>query len=109
MDGRYCGSHHERLTGTDEFPVPELVEVRGEVYFRLEDFADLNSRLVEAGKPAFANPRNTAAGSLRQKDPKVTASRRLRLICHGLGRRVGFDPERQSEAYQALSQRAESD
>lgn len=91
-----------RLTGTDEFPVPKLVEVRGEVYFRLEDFAELNAKLVEAGKPAFANPRNTAAGSLRQKDPKVTASRRLRLICHGLGKRDGFEPERQSEAYQAL-------
>jgi DNA ligase (NAD+) len=91
-----------RLTGTDEFPVPKLVEVRGEVYFRLEDFAELNAKLVEAGKPAFANPRNTAAGSLRQKDPKVTASRRLRLICHGLGKRDGFEPTRQSEAYQAL-------
>jgi DNA ligase (NAD+) len=90
------------LTGTDEFPVPKLVEVRGEVYFRLEDFAELNAKLVEAGKPAFANPRNTAAGSLRQKDPKVTASRRLKLICHGLGRRDGFEPVRQSEAYEAL-------
>ncbi|HYQ62169.1 MAG TPA: NAD-dependent DNA ligase LigA [Actinophytocola sp.] len=91
-----------RLTGTDEFPVPKLVEVRGEVYFRLADFEELNARLVEAGKPAFANPRNTAAGSLRQKDPKVTASRRLRLICHGLGKREGFEPVRQSEAYDAL-------
>ena len=91
-----------QLTGTDEFPVPKLVEVRGEVYFRLEDFAELNAKLVEAGKPAFANPRNTAAGSLRQKDPKVTASRKLRLICHGLGKRDGFEPARQSEAYQAL-------
>jgi DNA ligase (NAD+) len=91
-----------RLTGTDEFPVPKLVEVRGEVYFRVADFEELNASLVEAGKPAFANPRNTAAGSLRQKDPKVTASRRLRLICHGLGKRAGFDPVRQSEAYEAL-------
>jgi DNA ligase (NAD+) len=90
------------LTGTDEFPVPKLVEVRGEVYFRIEDFEELNAKLVEAGKPAFANPRNTAAGSLRQKDPKVTASRRLRLICHGLGKREGFEPARQSEAYEAL-------
>jgi DNA ligase (NAD+) len=79
----------ERLTGTDEFPVPELVEVRGEVYFRLEDFQRLNASLVEAGKAPFANPRNTAAGSLRQKDPRVTASRNLRLICHGLGKRSG--------------------
>ena len=92
-----------QLTGTAEFPVPKLVEVRGEVYFRVEDFAELNAKLVEAGKPAFANPRNTAAGSLRQKDPKVTASRKLKLICHGFGKRDGFEPARQSEAYQALA------
>jgi DNA ligase (NAD+) len=92
----------ERLTATPEFPVPALVEVRGEVYFRLADFEALNATLVEAGKPPFANPRNTAAGSLRQKDPRVTASRHLRLICHGLGKRRGFDPSRQSEAYAAL-------
>jgi DNA ligase (NAD+) len=92
----------ERLTGTAAFPVPSLIEVRGEVYFRLADFAALNAALVEAGKPPFANPRNTAAGSLRQKDPRVTASRHLRLICHGFGKRVGFDLVRQSEAYPAL-------
>jgi DNA ligase (NAD+) len=92
----------ERLTGTDEFPVPELVEVRGEVYFRLEDFQRLNASLVEAGKAPFANPRNTAAGSLRQKDPRVTASRNLRLICHGLGKRKGFTPITQSHSYEAL-------
>ena len=93
----------ETLTGTDEFPVPALVEVRGEVYFRVEDFLKLNAQLVEAGKPPFANPRNTAAGSLRQKDPKVTKSRQLRLICHGFGKRQGFEPTRQSEAYEALA------
>jgi DNA ligase (NAD+) len=93
----------DQLTGTAEFPVPALVEVRGEVFFRVEDFMELNATLVEAGKPPFANPRNTAAGSLRQKDPRVTRSRRLRLICHGLGRREGFEPQRQSEAYEALT------
>ena len=92
-----------RLTGTDDYPVPELVEVRGEVYFPVEGFAALNARLVEAGKAPFANPRNTAAGSLRQKDPKVTASRRLQMVCHGLGARTGFEPTRQSESYEALS------
>ncbi|MDQ4085888.1 MAG: NAD-dependent DNA ligase LigA, partial [Actinomycetota bacterium] len=91
-----------RLTGTDDYPVPGLLEVRGEVYFPVEDFAALNAQLVEAGKAPFANPRNTAAGSLRQKDPKVTASRRLRMVCHGLGARRGFEPVRQSESYEAL-------
>jgi DNA ligase (NAD+) len=92
----------DRLAVSTAFPVPERVEVRGEVYFRLADFEALNAALVEDGKPPFANPRNTAAGSLRQKDPRVTASRNLRLICHGLGRREGFSPARQSEAYDAL-------
>jgi DNA ligase (NAD+) len=92
----------ERLTGTDEFPVPALVEVRGEVFFRVEEFAELNARLVEAGKSPFANPRNAAAGSLRQKDPRVTRTRPLHFISHGLGRREGFEPARQSESYQAL-------
>jgi DNA ligase (NAD+) len=88
-----------RLTGDD---VPELVEIRGEVFFPTAAFADLNASLVEAGKAPFANPRNAAAGSLRQKDPKVTASRPLRMLVHGLGARRGFDVERQSEAYAAL-------
>jgi DNA ligase (NAD+) len=92
----------EVLTGTAEFPVPKLVEVRGEVFFRVEDFLELNAKQVEAGKPPYANPRNTAAGSLRQKDPSITASRKLRLICHGLGKRDGFEPGRQSESYAAL-------
>ncbi len=92
----------DRLGGNEEFPVPALVEVRGEVYFRLADFQALNAALVEAGKPPFANPRNTAAGSLRQKDPRVTASRHLRLICHGFGKRTGFALERQSQGYDAL-------
>ncbi|WP_232664828.1 NAD-dependent DNA ligase LigA [Pseudonocardia sp. TRM90224] len=92
----------EQLTGTPEFPVPALVEVRGEVYFRLEDFEALNAQMVEAGKPVYANPRNTAAGSLRQKDPRITAARKLRLICHGFGKRDGFALERQSQGYDAL-------
>ncbi len=92
----------EELTGTPEFPVPALIEVRGEVYFRLADFQALNALMVEAGKPVYANPRNTAAGSLRQKDPRITASRNLRLICHGFGKREGFTLERQSQGYAAL-------
>jgi DNA ligase (NAD+) len=87
------------LTGDD---VPALVEVRGEVFFPVEQFAELNARLVEAGKAPFANPRNAAAGSLRQKDPRITASRRLRMVVHGMGAREGYTPARQSAAYAAL-------
>ncbi|WP_168226615.1 NAD-dependent DNA ligase LigA [Tomitella fengzijianii] len=92
-----------RLTGSDEFPVPEVLEVRGEVFFRLEDFEELNAALVAEGKDPFANPRNSAAGSLRQKDPAVTARRRLGMICHGIGHREGFAPVSQFHAYEALS------
>ncbi|MEX5717656.1 NAD-dependent DNA ligase LigA [Geodermatophilus maliterrae] len=89
----------QHLTGDD---VPELLEVRGEIYFPIEGFADVNAGMVEQGKPPFANPRNAAAGSLRQKDPRVTASRPLRLVVHGLGARRGLEPARQSEAYERL-------
>ena len=82
--------------------VPELVEVRGEVFFPIEAFADLNAGLVEAGTPPFANPRNAAAGSLRQKDPRVTAIRPLRMLVHGIGARRGFDVTSQSHSYDLL-------
>ncbi|MGF6880593.1 DNA ligase (NAD+) [Nocardia sp. GAS34] len=91
------------LAATAEFPVPKLLEVRGEVYFRLEDFENLNVAMVAEGRAPYANPRNTAAGSLRQKDPAVTAQRRLRMICHGFGRMEGFSPASQYEAYRALA------
>ncbi|MFU8871072.1 NAD-dependent DNA ligase LigA [Micromonospora sp. SL4-19] len=92
-----------RLTPSDGFPdVPEFLEVRGEIYFPVAGFADLNAGLVEQGKAPFANPRNAAAGSLRQKDPRVTASRPLRLVVHGIGARKGFQPAAQSESYAAL-------
>ena len=91
-----------RLTGTDDFPVPELVEVRGEVFLPVAAFERLNEAMTEAGKPVFANPRNAAAGSLRQKDPRVTATRALGMVCHGVGARRGFEPLSQSEAYRAL-------
>jgi DNA ligase (NAD+) len=76
----------DRLAGDD---VPETLEVRGEVFLSEAAFGRLNESLQEAGKPAFANPRNAAAGSLRQKDPRVTASRELGAIVHGIGRIVG--------------------
>ncbi|MDG4759681.1 NAD-dependent DNA ligase LigA [Micromonospora sp. WMMD710] len=92
-----------QLTPSAEYPdIPELLEVRGEIYFPVAGFADLNASLVEQGRAPFANPRNAAAGSLRQKDPRVTASRPLRLVVHGVGARRGFRPTAQSESYAAL-------
>lgn len=92
----------ERLARSEEHPMPEVLEVRGEVFFRVADFQALNASLVEEGKAPFANPRNSAAGSLRQKDPAVTARRRLRMICHGLGHTEGFRPATLHQAYLAL-------
>jgi len=89
-----------QLQGKD---IPPLLEVRGEVYFPVAKFADLNASLVEAGKAPFANPRNAAAGSLRQKDPRVTASRSLRLVVHGVGAHRGVQPERQSQWYELMA------
>ncbi len=91
-----------RLTGSEEFPVPALVEVRGEVFLPSAAFERLNASMADAGKPLFANPRNAAAGSLRQKNPKVTATRDLGMVCHGIGAREGFEPTSQSTAYDAL-------
>ncbi|MGS2590597.1 NAD-dependent DNA ligase LigA [Streptomyces hebeiensis] len=82
--------------------VPDLVEIRGEVYFPMEGFQELNARLVEAGDKPFANPRNAAAGSLRQKDPKVTATRPLHMVVHGIGAREGLDIDCLSHAYDLL-------
>ncbi|MFD6368953.1 NAD-dependent DNA ligase LigA [Streptomyces roseolus] len=89
----------ERLRGER---IPDLVEIRGEVYFPMEAFEALNARLVEAGDKPFANPRNAAAGSLRQKDPKVTATRPLHMVVHGIGAREGFEITRLSETYELL-------
>jgi len=77
--------------------VPKLIEVRGEVYFPIAAFNELNDSLEEAGKPTFANPRNAAAGSLRQKDPRVTAGRPLSILVHGIGA-TATEFENQSDA-----------
>ncbi|MEI6252474.1 MAG: NAD-dependent DNA ligase LigA [Mycobacteriaceae bacterium] len=102
LNARTIGDIPETLTGSDEFPIPAVLEVRGEVFFMLADFQNLNASLVADGKPPFANPRNSAAGSLRQKNPAVTARRPLRMICHGLGRAEGFGPATLHDAYAAL-------
>ncbi|MGC1754915.1 MAG: NAD-dependent DNA ligase LigA [Trebonia sp.] len=86
LNVRTIKSVPDRLTGDG---VPEVLEVRGEVFLPEAAFVRLNESLQEAGKPAFANPRNAGAGSLRQKDPRVTASRGLGAIVHGIGRVVG--------------------
>ena len=82
--------------------LPATLEVRGEVFFPLQSFDELNDSLEEAGKPRFANPRNAAAGSLRQKDPKITASRPLDVVVHGIGAATGVSFEKQSTAYELL-------
>jgi DNA ligase (NAD+) len=102
LNARTIDDIPERLVHSDEHPVPAVLEVRGEVFFRLADFEVLNASLVEEGKAPFANPRNSAAGSLRQKNPAVTARRKLHMICHGLGRAEGFSPATLHDAYLAL-------
>jgi DNA ligase (NAD+) len=87
---RTISSIPTRLAGSGH---PAILEVRGEVFMPVEAFEKLNESLLDAGKPAFANPRNSAAGSLRQKDPRITASRALDAIIHGIGRVEGSDAE----------------
>jgi len=81
---------------------PALLEVRGEMYLPVKAFEKLNDELTRNGQRPFANPRNAAAGSLRQKDPAVTASRPLRLWCHGLGWAEGKRFESHSQSLQWL-------
>ena len=82
--------------------LPQRVEIRGEVFFPLNKFAQLNDELEEAGKAIFANPRNAAAGSLRQKDPRVTASRPLSMVVHGIGVLDGMTLDTQSRGYELM-------
>jgi DNA ligase (NAD+) len=94
--------------GGDPETHPHLIEIRGEVFFPVTDFEALNVAQVEAGKAPFANPRNAAAGSLRQKDPRVTASRGLRMYAHGVGalqweQGRHAQLERQSQAYELFA------
>ena len=84
---------------------PPLVEVRGEVYLPIADFKALNERRAEAGEPAFANPRNSAAGSIRQLDPALAAARPLSIWCYGLGATRGLDPATHTEEVAWLAER----
>ena len=93
------GSVPHALSGSNH---PEQIEIRGEVFFPLEDFAKLNEGIVAAGGKPFANPRNSASGSLRQKDPQVTASRPLQMLVHGFGAWQS-SLSSQSEVYELLS------
>ena len=102
LNARTISDVPETLTVSKKFPTPAVLEVRGEVFFMLADFENLNASLVETGKPPFANPRNSAAGSLRQKNPAITARRPLRMVCHGLGFTEGFRPASLHDAYAAL-------
>lgn len=85
-----------------ELPVPERLEVRGEVIMQIKKFEELNRRRKEAGEPLFANPRNAAAGSVRQLDPKITASRPLEIYCYGIGEVRGWTFKTQWEILQTL-------
>jgi len=102
LNARTINDVPETLSESAEYPLPSVLEVRGEVFFMVADFENLNASLVEDGKAPFANPRNSAAGSLRQKNPAVTARRPLRMICHGLGYTEGFNPATLHDAYFAL-------
>ncbi len=108
-DGRFGEDVTANVLTIDGIPhtlppdAPDLLEVRGEVFMPPAAFAALNESLLAAGKQAFANPRNSAAGSLRQKDPRVTASRKLRFYAHGIGASTGEPLTRQSDAYARLA------
>ena len=82
---------------------PEEVEVRGEIFIPSAEFAAYNEALIEAGKAPLANPRNAAAGSIRQKDPAETAKRPLKMFVHGLGVRAGLSAATQSETYALMA------
>ena len=82
---------------------PPVVEVRGEIYLPIKEFHEMNERINEEGGKAFANPRNAASGSLRQKDSSVTASRPLRMLVHGIGAWKESGLSKQSELYELLA------
>jgi DNA ligase (NAD+) len=109
-DGRVGEDVTQNLRTIGSIPLriddaPALVEVRGEVYLPIADFKALNERRVEAGEPAFANPRNSAAGSIRQLDPNLAAERPLSVWCYGIGATNGLDLATHSEEVEWLRER----
>jgi DNA ligase (NAD+) len=93
-----------RLNGSATAPIPDIIEVRGEVFMRRHDFEKLNERIESGGGKSFMNPRNSAAGSLRQLDPAITAQRPLRLLAYGIGYAEGGAPvASHAEALEQLS------
>src|SRR5688572_19995285 len=100
---------HNLLTISDipkKIPdAPEMIEVRGEIYYPRSGFIRMNEERAEAGEPTFANPRNAAAGTIRQLDPKIAASRPLAMWCYGLGARVGVDHDTHHDEIEWLRER----
>lgn len=92
-----------RLGGGDAIVIPSLVEARGEIYLPRKEFDRLNEQRANAGEPVFANPRNAAAGSLRQLNPQATAGRALDIFIYGIGARQGFDTATHAETLQYLA------
>jgi len=86
-----------------EFPIPERIEIRGEVYIGIDPFEKLNKRRLKDGEQPFANPRNAAAGSLRQLDSRISARRPLDIFCYGIGLVTGKAFKRQWDVWQTLS------
>src|SRR4029453_5453719 len=89
-----------QLTGTD---FPSEMEVRGEVFIPSKAFVEFNESLIAAGKAPLANPRNAAAGSLRQKDPEETAKRPLSMFVHGIGAKEGLSATSPSENFEVMT------
>lgn len=91
-----------KLRQPKDLSIPKRLEVRGEVYMEIDDFRKLNEAREKVGEPLFANPRNAAAGSLRQLDPKITAQRRLQIYCYDVGETEGLALRSQRELLQIL-------
>lgn len=106
LNVRTIGSIPANLGGPAE-DVPEFVEIRGEVFMRWDDFRALNEEQEDAGRAPFANPRNAAAGSLRQKDPRITATRRLSFYAHGIGR-LDWGSGRDADSHDEVNDQSEA-